>query len=71
MKMKLVLESPLDDKYAELPLEEEGVYALRHEDLMIGERVIAQLHDDNYWRINDKYNKWPEVDGWSHIKLER
>ena len=40
------------------------------EDLRTGEGVvIAQLHDDNYWRLNRKLDKRSEVDGWMYLSF--
>ena len=69
--MKLILECPIEDEYAELTLEGSvGDLKLRHEDLMVGAMVVAQLHDDNFWRLHKDLDEWPEVDGWSHIRIE-
>lgn len=32
-------------------------------------KVIAQLHDDNYWHLSKPYNKQTDVDGWYELTI--
>lgn len=60
--------NPLDDQKGE-DLGPFGELKLSCEDLRTADnKVIAQLHDDNYWRIHKDYNK-SDVDGWMELEI--